>query len=182
MDVFIVPPGAVKRAKEAARRSVPENKGDTDMKLAFAAGALTLMTIAGISSTPADAQRWRGGYAHAGYGHHYRAPHLGARGHDYGPRRHGSGYARGHSGYGYARRGYGGGYGYGTRHHAGGYGPGHQQWLVNMQSRWAYDYGRWRQLYGPSGIFAGFGGGGGYGFGNRFGAGYGGGYGNGCRC
>ena len=175
------------------------------MKLAFAAGALTLMTIAGISSTPADAQRWRGGYAaHAGYGHHYRAPHLGARGHDYGLRRHGYGYARGYGGY--ARRGYAGGYGYARRGYGGGYGPGDDhtgyshsgyshggaytagfnrgaeaQWLVNMQ--------HWRQLYGPSGIFAGFGGGvggygfgGGYGLGHRFGAGYGGGHGNGCHC
>jgi hypothetical protein len=95
------------------------------MKFAFAAGALTLMTIAGISSTPAAAQ-WRGGYSHAGYGH--RAPYLGARGYGYGSRRYGAGYARvgygGCRGYGYARRGYGGGYGYARRHYGGGYGPG----------------------------------------------------------
>jgi hypothetical protein len=54
------------------------------------------------------------------------------------------------------------------------------QWLVDVHHHWAYDYARWRQLYGPTGIFAGFGGygngygfGRGYGFGHRFGLGYG---------
>src|SRR4051794_41824166 len=55
------------------------------MKLVFAAGTLTLMMIAGTSSTAAAAQ-WRGGYSHAGHGHHYRAAHLGARGYGYGVR------------------------------------------------------------------------------------------------
>jgi hypothetical protein len=70
------------------------------------------------------------------------------------------------------------------------------QWLVNMRTRWAYDYAVWRQINGPTGIFASFGGVGGYGYGNgyglgrgyglgqRFRAGYGyaGGYGNDCNC
>jgi hypothetical protein len=69
------------------------------------------------------------------------------------------------------------------------------QWLVNMRTRWAYDYAVWRQINGPTGIFATFGGVGGYGYGNgyglgrgyglghRFRAGYGyaGGYGNDCN-
>lgn len=134
------------------------------MKLVFAAGTLTLMMIAGTSSTAAAAQ-WRGGYSHAGHGHHYRAAHLGARGYGYGVRRYGAGYGRGYGGYGYARRSYGGGFGYATRGYGGDYGPSYSgngyshngyahssaysagfnrgaeaQWLVNMQSRWAYDY------------------------------------------
>jgi hypothetical protein len=39
------------------------------------------------------------------------------------------------------------------------------QWLVNMRTRWAYDYAVWRQINGPTGIFASFGGVGGYGYG-----------------
>ena len=45
------------------------------------------------------------------------------------------------------------------------------QWLVNMRTRWAYDYAVWRQINGPTGIFASFGGVGGYGYGNGYGLG-----------
>jgi hypothetical protein len=47
------------------------------------------------------------------------------------------------------------------------------QWLVNMRTRWAYDYAVWRQINGPTGIFASFGGVGGYGYGNGYGLGRG---------
>lgn len=169
------------------------------MKLAFAAGTLTLMIIAGTASTPAAAEGWRRGYSHSGYGHHY-APHFRGRGYGFAQRGYGGGYAR-DGGYAPRYRGYAGGYG-GYRpsyiHHGYSHGAAYtagfnrgaeSQWLVNMHARWRYDYAQWRQLYGPTGIFAGigayeYGHGFGYGLGHRFGAGHGyaGGYGRGCNC
>ncbi len=203
------------------------------MKLAFAAGALTLMTIAATSATPAAAQMWRGGYSHSGYGQNVRAASFAGRGYGVGMRRYGGyglgmrryggyglglrrfgyGYGAhriGYGGYGYARRAYGAGYGYVPRYYGGGYGGGYGytprsygggyggngyshtsaynagfnrgaevQWSVDARWRWAYDYAVYRAINGPSGIFAGLGGG--YGYGGR--VGFSGGYGyGGCNC
>src|SRR3954470_9846648 len=86
------------------------------MKLVFTAGALTLMTIAGFSAAPANAQIWRGGYSHAGYGH--SAPYLRSRGYGYGVGHYRAGYGRGYLG-----GGYGGDYASAARHYGGVYGP-----------------------------------------------------------